>query len=118
MTTIRLNVASVTKQLRPSDLERFAREAKEVLVYSTAHGERVIGRALSYEWTPPEDLWAVCEIDDAAAEFYAATRAHCEAICAFIPGQPPFLAAIVMTNYARGFLERALADMVERGREA
>ena len=114
MKTLRLNVASVSKSIPPSDLERFARQADSVPVFSTAHGAgRVVGKTIAYEWTAP-DLWALAELEEDVAEFYQATRAHCEAIVEF--GLANTLRAVVITNYSRGFLERVLGSM--RGKEA
>lgn len=113
MKTLRLNVASVTKSLSASDLERFARDAGPVPVYSTAHEARAIGRTLGYEWSPPDDLWALSELEDDAAEFYAASRAHCEAVITFVPEEGIRLVAVVMTNYKMA-LERVLANRTPR----
>jgi hypothetical protein len=97
MKTEWLNVASLNSyhDLDAATLESLAQTTGEVVVFSTVQG-RNIGRAVRYEWRPPEDLWAECLLDDDAE--LSLTRAVAIIIA---HGQPATMVAVFVTRLSR-----------------
>jgi hypothetical protein len=114
MKTEWLNVASVNRhhRLDAGTLERLARTTGEVPIFSTVQG-RNIGRAVRYEWRPPEDLWAECLLDDDAdlGDTRAAGIINANA-------EPPAMMAVFVTRLSRPMIAELTRQWnVKRGGE-
>jgi hypothetical protein len=107
-----LNIASVNdcSNITAAELARAARVAPLLVVYGYREGVSV-GRVVRYEWRPPEDLWALCELDEAiAAEYRNRGGMQCESVFAQNGRDgTAWLAMVVLTGLPKGELGRIIA---------